>query len=67
MQPGLPENSFRAFLHCLEMEHFLEILEKHNFNVFDREVQSQHYKPVARKMSKAARQHRFLLNLMDPE
>lgn len=65
LQGLLPENSFRAFLHCTEMENFLQILQKQDFNIFNQEVQSQHYFKVYFRMRKAAKNERFLTDLMD--
>ena len=56
----LPEISFRSFLHCIEMENFLEILQKEDFNVFSHLVQQQYYFKIYFRMRSAAKKRRFL-------
>lgn len=60
----LPEHSFRAFLHCIELENYLSLLEQEDFDLFSPRVQKQSYWRLFFKMSRAARKGHFLRDFM---
>lgn len=49
----------RAFLLAQECDYFLEILQKNNFNVFEKEVRANSYAKVPYAMYSAARAGKF--------
>jgi len=56
MQNILPPHAFRAYLHCVEAQYYLEQLEKYNFNVFAGGLNTPAYVTLPYRVFKAARQ-----------
>lgn len=59
LSSSLPKESFRAFLLAVEVEYFLERLEKNDFNVFRPEVLGKSYFILPYRMQRAARKGQF--------
>jgi len=55
----LPPNAFRAFLHCVEAEYFLDRLEANNFNIFTQSLHVPGYSTVPYRVFKSARKQIF--------
>lgn len=55
----MPPQAFRAFLHAVDAEYFLENLEKCNFNIFERPLHSPSYMVLPYRVFKAAKNKRF--------
>ena len=55
----VPEHMHRAFLLAQEVEYWLVLLEKKNFNVFDEEVRANSYVTVPYAMHTAAKAGKF--------
>lgn len=58
----LPPQAFRAFLHAVDAEMYLETLEKVNCNIFHRAVNSPSYLILPMRVFRAARKGRFTYN-----
>ena len=61
MYKEMPPQAFRAYLHAVDAEYFLEELEKANFNIFERSLHTPSYILLPSKVFKAARNQRFTL------
>ena len=59
---SFPEHSFRAFLRGVETEYYLELLEDHNFNLFDPALNSINPLKLPYRVYKAARSQSFSYN-----
>ncbi|KRX03566.1 Terpenoid synthase [Pseudocohnilembus persalinus] len=59
---ALPPQAFRAMLHAVEAEYYLEYLEKVNFNVFDRGINSSSYIQLPYRVFVAAKSQQFYTN-----
>ena len=57
----LPPQAFRAYLHAVDAEYFLENLEKCNFNIFERGLHSPSYLILPSRVFRAAKNQRFTL------
>lgn len=62
LQPALPEHSFRALLHCVDLELFLGALEREDFNPFSNRLAPGALR-LGFRMARAARRKRFLVDL----
>ena len=55
----LPPQAHRAFLHLVDAEYYLEELEKYNFEVFSKHLNSQSYFKLPLRMQRAAKTGKF--------
>ena len=60
-QKDLPPQAFRAFLHAVEAEYYLNGLEAVNFDVFNRSLNSNSYIQLPYLVFKAAKKNTFTL------
>jgi len=59
MYKEMPPQAFRAYLHAVDAEYFLENLEKNNFNIFQRALHTPSYVILPYRVFTAARNKRF--------
>lgn len=62
LAPKLPKHAHRALLHLVDAEHYLEELEKYNFELYNKELMKPSLVVVPLRMRKASASGRYFHN-----